>query len=75
MKQLVVFDLYCPLLHSHRCLAMYAQTNVGLLCCVASGSNVPAALDSSATGIGECKAVETINTYMCMYVFVCVFVH
>jgi len=49
---------------------MYAQTTVGLLCYVGSGSNVTAALDSSATGIDECKAVKTINTYtsMCMCV-------
>ena len=34
---------------SHTCLAMYAQTNVGLLCCVGSGSSVAAALDSCYT--------------------------
>jgi hypothetical protein len=33
-------DLKC----SHTCRAMYAQTNIGLLCCVGSGSNVVAAL-------------------------------
>jgi len=54
---------------------MYAQTNVGLLCCVASGSNVAAALDSSATGIDEYEAVETIYTYVYVYVYVCVCVN
>jgi hypothetical protein len=29
---------------SHTCLVMYAQTNVGLLFCVGSGSNVAVAL-------------------------------
>ena len=32
---------------SHTCLAMYVQTNVGLLCCVGSGSNVASALHSA----------------------------
>jgi len=31
---------------------MYTQTNVGLLCCVVSGSNVAVPFDSAATGIG-----------------------
>ena len=50
---------------------MYAQTNIGLLCCVGSGSNVAAAVDSSATGIEEYKIVESMNTYMCMCMCVC----
>ena len=33
----------CRIKCSQTGLAMYAQTNVGLLCCVGSGSNVAAA--------------------------------
>jgi hypothetical protein len=54
---------------------MYAQKNVDLLCCIGSGPNVAAALDSSATGIDGCKAVESINTYMCMFTYVSVCVN
>jgi hypothetical protein len=35
---------------SHTCLAMFAQTNIGLLCLVASGSNVAAPVQCQKWG-------------------------
>jgi hypothetical protein len=49
---------------------MYTQTNVGLLCCVSSGSNVAIFLDGAATGIGIriTQALNLIYKDECLFV-------
>jgi len=42
-------DRYCRIKRSHTSLAMYTQTNVGLLCCVGSGSSVAVALGGQSS--------------------------
>jgi hypothetical protein len=42
-------------------LAMYIQTNVGLLCCVGSGSNVAVPLGCTSTVLYSCMTRHLIN--------------
>jgi len=45
---------------------MYTQTNVGLLCCVGSVSNVAVPLDRAATQIGDDDYKHTIMIVLLM---------
>jgi hypothetical protein len=46
---------------SHKCLTMCAQTNVGLLCCVGSGSNVTAPKKKEYDKQGEVRADKRVT--------------
>jgi hypothetical protein len=65
----------CRNTSSHKCLAMYAQTYVGLLCCVCSGSIVAVSLYRAGTVISRLllfmrdQIVQKINKIMQAYTF------
>jgi hypothetical protein len=50
---------------SHKCLEMYAQTNVGLFCCVDSGFNITRVCDGSFASIAVSNPAGTWMSFSC----------